>query len=500
MSQFIEVQRLRLEETDVLRNATSKRFRKNPSVIPSEIRQKDDILLEQPSKPHKVTMLQLQELKVFNDKYDTIIKQLLNLSGDIKFESLQKIEDKEQNFRVFDSLLEDFKQKNHEYQPLTADLKSIYSMYSSAPMNEIKTTKKGKMKVKRKHIISEEVSKYIDTDNLFSAEEYYGKYIDIKKFHDTFQSLTKAQIPYIEYLKIFHRLPVQEALDSPQYEFYIKDIRDYLIQFITKSELNVDIKQLLATAKTDGTDKVEGEANSNGEIYCKACDKSFSKESVYKGHLEGKKHKNNLKKVKTIPEVKIHEAQIQVLVERLMSKITDTVNNIERQEGMTERERMIEQSELAEVDSEYTTANSDSSDDEGGDASDEEDKDLFKDLPIGPDGTPIPFWLYKLQGLHHTYNCEICGNMSYQGRMNFEKHFSSLKHQNGLKMLGIDSSKMSLFVNITTIDEALELWKNIKREERIKEGEAEADIEVEDEDGNVMTERDYIQLKKQGLI
>ena len=33
-------------------------------------------------------------------------------------------------------------------------------------------------------------------------------------------------------------------------------------------------------------------------------------------------------------------------------------------------------------------------------------------LPLGWDGKPIPFWLYKLHGLNQEFKCEICGNVS----------------------------------------------------------------------------------------
>lgn len=59
---------------------------------------------------------------------------------------------------------------------------------------------------------------------------------------------------------------------------------------------------------------------------------------------------------------------------------------------------------------------------------------------------------------------------------------------------------MPLFKSIIHIEEAIELWNRIKREKRIKAGEAENAIEVEDDQGNVMSEKDYLDLKKQGLL
>lgn len=37
-------------------------------------------------------------------------------------------------------------------------------------------------------------------------------------------------------------------------------------------------------------------------------------------------------------------------------------------------------------------------------------------LPLGWDGKPIPYWLYKLHGLGVEFKCQICGDFSYKGR------------------------------------------------------------------------------------
>ena len=53
---------------------------------------------------------------------------------------------------------------------------------------------------------------------------------------------------------------------------------------------------------------------------------------------------------------------------------------------------------------------------------DEEGHNPLK-LPMGWDGKPIPYWLYKLHGLDLEFTCEICGNYSYWGRRAYERHF-----------------------------------------------------------------------------
>ena len=54
-----------------------------------------------------------------------------------------------------------------------------------------------------------------------------------------------------------------------------------------------------------------------------------------------------------------------------------------------------------------------------------------KNLPLGWDGKPIPYWLYKLHGLNISYNCEICGNFTYKGPKAFQRHFAEWRHAHG---------------------------------------------------------------------
>ena len=131
--------------------------------------------------------------------------------------------------------------------------------------------------------------------------------------------------------------------------------------------------------------------------------------------------------------------------------------------------------------------------------SDEEDEYVYNPLklPLGFDGKPIPYWLYKLHGLNMEFKCEICGNASYWGRRAFERHFKEWRHQNGMRALGIPNTKQ--FFEVTQIAEAGELWANIQQRE--KGGfRAELDEEFEDAAGNVYNRKTYEDLKRQGLI
>jgi splicing factor 3A subunit 3 len=75
-----------------------------------------------------------------------------------------------------------------------------------------------------------------------------------------------------------------------------------------------------------------------------------------------------------------------------------------------------------------------------------------QNYPVGWDGKPIPYWLYKLHGLGIMYQCEICGNQTYQGRRAFERHFQEWRHAHGMRCLGIPNTKH--FHEITKIKDA----------------------------------------------
>ena len=74
-------------------------------------------------------------------------------------------------------------------------------------------------------------------------------------------------------------------------------------------------------------------------------------------------------------------------------------------------------------------------------------------LPLGWDGKPIPFWLYKLHGLGVEYSCEICGGWVYLGRKAFDKHFGEYRHGVGMKNLGIPNIKR--FWEVTSINDVI---------------------------------------------
>jgi len=133
---------------------------------------------------------------------------------------------------------------------------------------------------------------------------------------------------------------------------------------------------------------------------------------------------------------------------------------------------------------------------------DDEDEDEVvynpKNIPLGWDGKPIPYWLYKLHGLGIDYPCEICGEHVYKGRRAFDRHFQEWRHAHGMRCLGIPNTKH--FHDITLIQDAQNLYKKIKNQIQGEVFNADDDEEFEDSDGNVLSKKTYNDLLRQGLL
>ena len=130
----------------------------------------------------------------------------------------------------------------------------------------------------------------------------------------------------------------------------------------------------------------------------------------------------------------------------------------------------------------------------GGDDEDEEPIYNPKNVPLGWDGKPIPYWMYKLHGLSVEYKCEICGNQSYWGRQAFDRHFQQPRHAHGMRVLGVPNTKH--FHDVTKMEDALALFARL-RDELALSSHAE---EFQDSHGNVLNKRTYEDLTRQGLL
>lgn len=206
------------------------------------------------------------------------------------------------------------------------------------------------------------------------------------------------------------------------------------------------------------------------------------------------------------------EAAVAALLQQLRPTVDATARRAERRPTQTANERARElREELhgAVVDARAASkprrgddaSRSDGdSDDDDSDSSDDDDAPVYnpKGVPLGWDGKPIPYWLFKLHGLNHFFECEICGNVSYRGRRNFEKHFTETRHAHGMRCLGIPNTRH--FHGVTGIEDARKLWDSLRERLARNDFRGERDEEYEDSQGNVLNRGEYEDLARQGLL
>ncbi|TFK71772.1 hypothetical protein BDN72DRAFT_408415 [Pluteus cervinus] len=371
---------------------------------------------------------------------------------------------------------------------------------------------------------------------MFSGEEAYGKYVDLYANHVEYTNIKNIgkRPGYLQYLDllidapfgVIHQDLPKDVRASKQYETYIKNLHQYLLGFAQRSQPLVDVEGGQVAAETEfneaweangfpeWTDQKDASKPVNGEesgIWCAACQKHYSKQTVYDAHLTSKKHiKATAKQAaasdtalanpngptppptwNNTTKTKLREAaRVSFLVTKLASflltTLNDTKSNVERRFSLTAREREQELLEQHKPPAAPTTA-----------ATEERIYNPLK-LPLGWDGKPIPYWLYKLHGLGVEYRCEICSDHVYMGRKNFDRHFQESRHAFGMRALGLPNTKH--FHEITKIEDALALAEKLKQEGRHEIFQQETMEELEDDEGNVYNRKTYEDLKKQGII
>jgi len=367
-------------------------------------------------------------------------------------------------------------------------------------------------------------------DRMFSGEEFFGRYFDMYNLHEQYLNLptlkNARRITYIQYLDSFDNFTSISRKDklSDAYWLYVRNLANYLENFmkLTKPLENLDrllaqfeeeFEKLWTAGEVPGWEDEVVTLGNDSPTWCADCEKEFGNENVFKHHFTSKKHIKNVERKKKeangqaasngtggtsdrahlLREKAIAEREFRVkkLVAAMQTQRSDTRDNVERKAAMTEREREQELEALYQ---------------DGGAAEPEEDDDEDDNekiynplkLPLDWSGKPIPFWLYKLHGLGVEFDCEICGNFTYMGRRAFDKHFNEARHVYGLKCLGITNS--ALFREITKIEEAQKLWGKIMKNKRTEKNQTENVVQMEDGEGNVMPEKVFRDLQKQGLI
>lgn len=355
----------------------------------------------------------------------------------------------------------------------------------------------------------------------FSGSEVGGMFVDLHPFFEKYVNNPMfKRCDYLSYLlkfDKFHGEFPQKLKFYPgnftAYKEYLQELYDYLSSFQLRTNPLVDINELvaMADAEFDATwaanlvpgwtdaDSQEAPATNNMDsenpLYCKPCQKLFTKSSTFTNHLEGRKHKKAVqdegqekpRDPRAIDLARL-EFRIKAFSDLLREVIDATRDHVLKKQTRTYDEiaaDLEEQQEEVAVES-----------------SEEEEEEAAPynplNLPLGWDGKPIPFWLYKLHGLNIEYKCDICAGYTYRGPRAYERHFSEWRHTYGLRCLGINNSKD--YLHITKFEDAIALNERLQARDAVSGWKPEEEEEFEDAEGNVFDKKNYDQLKRQGLI
>lgn len=366
-------------------------------------------------------------------------------------------------------------------------------------------------------------------------------YLDfLNAFHD-FASIPKAAKLTEEYLKYLEELEaylsgfyrkaqplacLSDPLAAVEEDFHAKWARGEIPGWqedgpstsqneeAAGAEINLDDCETSADLEGVGADRLKAALvalglKAGGTLAQKA-DRLMSTKGKERGDWDPKIFAKGRKPPKTEAEAKeradqhkrsaLLEAKIGALVTLLQDTLADTKKQVEKKATSTYEELVADMAEMDEGEDEDEDDGRRDGGEGGGEDDDEENENIIYNplkLPVGFDGKPIPYWLFKLHGLNQEFKCEICGNHSYWGRRAFEKHFKEPRHQHGMKCLGIPYTKV--FAEVTKIDEALALWEAMKEKTKTKFTD-DLEEEFEDKEGNVYNKKEYMDLQRQGLL
>ncbi|XP_032083894.1 splicing factor 3A subunit 3 [Thamnophis elegans] len=372
----------------------------------------------------------------------------------------------------------------------------------------------------------------------FTDEEGYGRYLDLHDCYLKYINLKSSEkLDYITYLSTFDQLfDIPKDRKNAEYRRYLEMLLEYLQDYTDRVKPLLDQNELFGKIQGDFEKKWEigtfpgwpketssalthagahldlsafsswEELASLGLDRLKSallalglkCGGTLEERAQRLFSTKGKslealdpalfaknpKTKGSKRDTERNKDVAFLEAQIYEYVEILGEQRQLTHENVQRKQARTGEEREEEEEEqISESESE-----------------DEDNEIIYnpKNLPLGWDGKPIPYWLYKLHGLNINYNCEICGNYTYRGPKAFQRHFAEWRHAHGMRCLGIPNT--AHFANVTQIEDAVSLWAKLKQQKASERWQPDTEEEYEDSSGNVVNKKTYEDLKRQGLL
>lgn len=508
MSSILDQKRELLQDLDLIEDAISARIRWNPDVYePSDSTLNLGIIARDKPANFGETLIQKHEIAQLVKRYRSQQRKLSELMS-INQEEAELKDDQDE--KAIDKFMSAYTSITSQPNIEENDM-SIYDMFSSNDEYRTlqDTTNSEEDVTKTKRNIMSEYCKDLKLSSLFSKGEACGKFLDLRNLYKLWLALprkTLLQSPptYLEYLTEVTKFDDSfDKITNHSYETYLSQFIQYLKSYCERKDPLGYAEKSFDRIKRRFVDQQFAKKTNDG-IYCTVCRRSYAKQSVYDFHLKGKKHKKALNRNNAGRILEMEFFIKELLNTILESALKTTKDEVQRFNLLSVRERQLELQSIKPID-EYQKDyfNPESPDytiikDGVKRRKDEEDDNPLK-LPLGPDGHPIPYWLYKARGLKSKFTCEICGNIQYRGRSIYIKHFSETRHINGLKMLGV-TEDFELFNNLSRINEVQSLIETLRKRKRMQIHFKEASEQVEDTEGNAMSKTAYEQLKKQGLI
>lgn len=347
---------------------------------------------------------------------------------------------------------------------------------------------------------------------LFSDEEGAGRFLDLQTFFRQYLNFSSNRsLLYYQYVR--DKLTLEFDDDIPlsvrwgrRYEDYLSSLLNYLRDFATRAHPLDRIDCHIATATENARRQILSELNllrennSSPEMLLQSVGHDQIKKILARlGLKSGGKPSEKAKRLWDAADQQLFGKSVlynKVIAflagDLLVEEKNATVVRIENKLGLSYQE--IEAERKA---AETVTQNGNRV---GEDDVTEVESTIYnpKDVPLGWDGKPIPYWMYKLHGLNHEFKCEICGGATYKGPRAFERHFTDSTHVSGLRRLGIGYSKS--FMMITRIQDAVNLQQRLHGNQSELEFDKDREVEVEDSHGNVMNLKTMNDLKRQGLL
>lgn len=517
-----EVIRGLLEDIEVIEDSITSRIQRNPEIwyeyleATSKLNGKDmDAGIAENRKHNRIyrtkkylrsrkqVKTQQYEINVFLDDIFNKNKKVLALRSQLQDEH-NKLLDPNRNFESFDQMLKGIEEKySGDESVMDLDIDGKVRYYSMFPQKD--------------KLLSERTGGAIDITQYFKRDENFGLILDLenvyREWFNVVQGTDETYLTFLGKLKSFEdddKYALEPIMDRKNVRYceFLKKTCDEIEEMFFRTNILINKDQSISLLRKQYLDSIHKPKiiGKKGE-FCVICGKWFKTHGVYSNHLKGKLHVKNDSKFN---EAYLAEFKLHVYLKAMTPSLQNTIDYVERKMAYTNNERIEDSNKLNET---YMGAIYDPAVEQEGDYKEDDKKNKSStkyddlttllgssaDMPLGPDGLPIPFWLYKMQGLDVSHECEICGNLQYKGHKNFEKHFNGATHKYHLKCLGIEPS--SAFNGITSISEAQTLWKKMQSVDGTAINQtSEIKEEVEDPEGNVMTKDLYAELKKQGLV